>query len=414
MSAWYRAPSLPVAVLLAIAPAMAVAQFRALAPAVTLAFVLTIIAHWRAHRALPWPAPRPATLLAAALLGWCALSALWSSEGPRALLSTASLAALLLLGAMAARAVAADGAPNLRRLGVALFGGLALGAALLAFDQASGHLFRLAVRGFPRDMPFIGFGIKPALSFFVLLLPLALAVPGLALVWRLLLVAAGLAVARFVPADAAALAALAGMLAAGFGALLPRLARRLLALGLAGFFLAAPLLFGQVMARAPDLSALPFSAQHRVLIWDFVLQRIAERPLLGWGMEASRAIPGGAETFAPETLDRFGLTEPAERNLYNRAAVQRLPLHTHNAALQVHLELGLLGAVMAAALAGAILLAAGGSAIPAAALGVAASAAVTGQLSFGAWQAWWIAAMLLAAVTIAGLSALREQTQQRG
>ena len=35
------------------------------------------------------------------------------------------------------------------------------------------------------------------------------------------------------------------------------------------------------------------SAGHRLEIWHFAGQRIAERPLLGWGLDASRAIPGG-------------------------------------------------------------------------------------------------------------------------
>ena len=39
----------------------------------------------------------------------------------------------------------------------------------------------------------------------------------------------------------------------------------------------------------------PNSFIHRLLIWDFTLERIAERPLLGWGLDTSRAIPGGTD-----------------------------------------------------------------------------------------------------------------------
>lgn len=397
MSPW-RAPSLPIAVLLLVAPVLAVAQFRALAPAITVTFLLVIVAHFRAHRRLPWPTLGPVAGLGTVLLGWCAVSAAWAPAAGHALQTTGSLAALFGLGLMAARAVAADASANLRRMGSALLIGLAIGVALLLFDQLSGHWFRLAVRGFPRDVPFIGFGLKPALSFFVALLPLALMVPVVPMAARVALVAAGLGVAFLLPADAAALAALAGVGVAVAALALPRLVPRVVALSLAAFVVAAPLIFGAVLTRGPDVTRLPFSAQHRVLIWDFVGARIAERPLAGWGMESARAIPGGTERFPPETLARFGVTTPGQ---FASTSAQRLPLHPHNAALQVWLELGLVGAVLAAALVGVAIVASGPVAV-----GAAASAAVTAMLSFGAWQPWWIAVLMLVGVVAAGLRPL--------
>ena len=46
---------------------------------------------------------------------------------------------------------------------------------------------------------------------------------------------------------------------------------------------------------AQSVPGLPNSFIHRLLIWDFTLNRIAERPLFGWGLDTSRAIPGGVE-----------------------------------------------------------------------------------------------------------------------
>lgn len=408
-----RAPSFPIAVLLVVAPGLAVAQFRALAVAITLAFLLTIIAHWRAYRALPLPALRPMLGLALALLGWCAVSALWSPETPRALQSTASLAALVVLGAMAAQAIAEDSAAALRRLGPALAAGLALGVALMAFDHATGNAFRLAVRGFPADMPFIAFGLKPAFSFLALLLPLVLAAPDVPKVLRALLIGAGLALAAWLPGDAARYALVGGLVAAGVASLAPRLVARLAAVALAGFILLAPVLIGAATQRGFAIAGLPNSAAHRVLIWDFVTDRIADRPVLGWGMESSRALPEGTHTPAPETLARFGLTSPEARAWFSQRAVQRLPLHPHNASLQIWLELGAVGALLAAGLAALLLLAAGASPVAAAAIGAVTSASVTGQLSFGVWQPWWVAALVLVAVVLSAFSAIREQPQQR-
>lgn len=400
---WHRAPSTPIAVLLAIGPVLAVAQFRAMALAVSVALLVSVIAHWRNRGAPPWPRPTPMLFAAAALLLWASTSAPWSVEGPRAVGTVASLGALVLLGAMAARAVAEDDPVHLRRLGLALVIGLAVGAAVLAFDYATDNLFRRAVRGFPPPTMQIGFGLKPAAGVLALLLPLVLAVPGVRpwLRWSVLL--GGSAAVLWLPGESAKLSMLLGLAAAGAGFAVPRLASRIGAVALAGFFLLAPLVFSAALPRLPDLSALPRSAAHRVLIWDFVGDRIADRPFLGWGMESSRAIPGGDDTFPPTTLDRFGLDSPDEQAFFALPSTKRLPLHPHNAALQVWLELGVLGGVLAAALAAAVML----SARSPAALGAAAAGAVTGALSFGVWQPWWIASLLLAVVALSGLSAAR-------
>ena len=75
------------------------------------------------------------------------------------------------------------------------------------------------------------------------------------------------------------------------------------------------------------------SAQHRVEIWDFSVQRIAEKPLLGWGFDGSRHI-GALYPDASDTGRAF------------------MALHPHSAPLQIMLELGAVGAVVALALLG--------------------------------------------------------------
>jgi exopolysaccharide production protein ExoQ len=131
---------------------------------------------------------------------------------------------------------------------------------------------------------------------------------------------------------------------------------------------------------------LPRSAYHRLLVWQFTADRIAERPLVGWGFNTSRAIPGGKKN-----LD---VSEVA------------LPLHPHNAALQWRLELGLLGALLGAALFVVATVCAQryGRSRMAQAAGTAtvASAFCVAMLSFGAWQSWWLSGLFV----IAGITVL--------
>ena len=122
------------------------------------------------------------------------------------------------------------------------------------------------------------------------------------------------------------------------------------------------------------------SAIHRIYTWEFTADRIAEHPFVGWGLDSSRAIPGGQELVVQDG--------PA------------LSLHPHNAGLQIWLELGLPGAVILAALLLVIGRGLAGLPRPAMAPAAAAFAAafVFASLSFGIWQNWWVAALGLTAV----------------
>ncbi len=97
----------------------------------------------------------------------------------------------------------------------------------------------------------------------------------------------------------------------------------------------APLTFARldrVSGVVHTADEVKLSAGHRLLIWSFVGDRIAEHPLRGWGLDSSRAIPGGRDPIRPDET--------------------WLPLHPHNAPLQLWLELGVPGAVLFALLSG--------------------------------------------------------------
>lgn len=132
--------------------------------------------------------------------------------------------------------------------------------------------------------------------------------------------------------------------------------------------------------------------RHRLAIWEFVADRIVERPWLGWGFESARSIPGG------DTLISF----------YNTAGELRgtgmvLPLHPHNASMQIWLELGVPGALIAAAFAGLLFFRTGSqeaSRVHRAAGFAALSAAfIMAHASYGIWQSWWLSTLFLCAVS---------------
>ncbi len=164
-------------------------------------------------------------------------------------------------------------------------------------------------------------------------------------------------------------------------------AARALGVAAAGLMAFAPAL-ALVLTRVPGaaetgggLAKASWGA--RVAVWRFTAERIAERPLTGWGLDASRAFPGA------------------------------IPLHTHDLALQVWLELGAAGAALAAAFwwlvfEGCARLRAHDAGLGAAAAASATAYLVIGALSFGAWQEWWLALGALAAAAVAWTARARE------
>jgi len=135
----------------------------------------------------------------------------------------------------------------------------------------------------------------------------------------------------------------------------------------------------------------PNSEIHRFVIWDFAISHIFERPVFGWGLDASRAIPGGGQSV-------FLFANPDGTPATGAA----LPLHPHNMVLQIWLELGFIGFTLASALVAGILRYAtkiarnpGAGAVILATL---VSGFVIAQLGFGVWQGWWLGTLGIAAV----------------
>lgn len=122
------------------------------------------------------------------------------------------------------------------------------------------------------------------------------------------------------------------------------------------------------------LMKIPPSMEHRVYIWDFVLKYIWHQPWFGIGVNASHAIPG-----ASSSLENFGGAH--------------LPLHPHNAALQLLLELGFFGYALFAILAAFIWRYCGernSSLLTCTQLATISSFCVIAVSTFNIWISWWV------------------------
>jgi O-antigen ligase len=326
------------------------------------------------------PRPRPAFAPAATLLGclvfWGAASALWSGDSLRSLVIAGRLAGLFAAGIALADAVSCIEAP--RRLTFLLLGGLALGVAMAATD-----LVTAGAVGAPfTDRAYQATGLNRAsVSFAILLVPASAVLVCRGQVIFALIMATMTAAMIYALAGTAAKAALAAGLPMGLLLYLWRVrVARVAAVMSVLIIISAPLTFArfaQFPLLAETADAVKLSAGHRLLIWSFAGDRIAERTLTGWGLDASRAMPGGINPIRPgETW---------------------MPLHPHNAALQLWLELGVPGAVLFAllvALAWQALAAAPWPRLFTAAAGASlAIALIACFASYGIWEEWWLATL---------------------
>lgn len=208
-----------------------------------------------------------------------------------------------------------------------------------------------------------------------------LAVPALWILWArkhyliAALYAAGLLAALAVSeASAAFAAALIGLLAFCAARFCAKFVQAGLAaagsLALISFPWIAPFLF----AHRPQWSYLQTpSTGGRLEIWDFVARAIQVRPELGYGFEATR----------------FMIFQTQQ--VYHKADTV---LHPHNNVLQIWMEYGALGAILA--LAGWLFTVKHIQSAPA--LAWLSVALVMGLMSFGLWQSAWLSLLLLSAI----------------
>jgi exopolysaccharide production protein ExoQ len=392
-----------------IVPALAALAPRATAPVMVAAALG--LASLFAVRRRPLMFPSFATWGGlAVLVAWAALSNLWSIEPSWrgvAILAGGCASGLLLIRCAAAS--------EPRALGRWLVIGMSIGLFIYAFEAISGNwLTRFAHQLTWRDIiDDLAGGINThaylingtaILSLLVWPIVSLLVQRSRRLLALASLIAVVLAVGRF-GSDAGLIAIVVGALAWEITARLGRPVIRIVAVLFAILVLAMPLAAHRLLVEtdlerlALDSRQMPSSAVVRLFIWKFTTERIAERPLLGWGFDTARHIPGGDDAIQTRT--------PDGQRLINDIT---LPLHPHNQVLQIWLELGAFGA-MIVAIAGAALIWRIGSQPPPirnGALALVTTIFVYDLASFGVWQSWWIAAVFIAIAIQCAITAPRE------
>ena len=338
-----------------------------------------------------WPRPSPWLAVPAALLvAWAAAAMAWAPAEAAPPGKVAMLAAVFVAGFAFVHAAARLAPAERARVGTALVAGWSAGFLLLAAEVApGGPALKLyyAMQGDPAAWAAAIYNRR--IAYLLLLAPAVAAVllhrrgpaaAALPLAAAALLTVAGAMESALVGVAAGAAAGLAAAAA-------PRAAGRAVAVLAVVAVAAMPFLpFGPLAPErlGEQAGRVAYSAEHRLHIWRFAAERIAERPLAGWGAAATRHVPGGS-------------AELPGGGTY-------ISLHTHNGTLQVWLELGAVGAGLLAALAAALALAAAatpsrGDAVLALA-GFAAAGTVF-NLSFGIWQEDWLAMLALTAALLA-------------
>lgn len=290
--------------------------------------------------------------LAALLLFWVSLSAVWSPAGEGvfsgpflgdgfALEASYLRIAFTLIGSFLFLKLVVDAPPaRLDHVPYWIYGGLLIhlfavagiaffkdslfasqGHALVLTGQSMGRNINLVALGAPLLLAGLfslkdrGIGFLGAGALVALVIALALRLDGLSAVLALVLGGACFGIMRVANKG-------------GF---------RILFNTMAGAIFLAPAIVMAMVTAGPSVAAmLPLTARQRILIWQATLERIVEAPIFGHGVNASAS---WTEKYAsrPDFLDQL-IVDLAERRI--------IPNHSHNMAMQLWAETGLVGIIL--------------------------------------------------------------------
>lgn len=328
---------------------------------------------------------RPAAVLLLLALIWAAISSTWSPSHPSKPANSVALKLALMLPLYWSAMCGAKRAdPRLKTLALSVlaWGSALLGLLILAEFATDAMIFEKLHVSFYGPIRHDISEVRVAHSTFTMMLiaPLAIAaaIRTRATPWLgVPMIVGGVAAAIRFKAEAPVVAVVLAALVALIVWRWPRGGPKALAGAAVVYWLGAPLVILGVRAsgayeRLERFVELSWSM--RMGFWSHALDWIGDHPVRGWGLDASRVFGPG------------------------------IVLHPHDSALQIWLELGAPGALIAAAFSWVTLRRLSRPTPDLAATAVAAAASVYllfGALNFGVWQEWWLALVALIAVVAA-------------
>lgn len=368
---------------LLVVPTLCVFADKSTVPTLIVVTALALPGAWL-HGWRPSLPSHAALTLIAATIGWIWIASLWSFDPGESLVTSIQLLSLIVVAWLLSDSVVRvpdRGDPAGRGIARCAVTGIAAAAAALMIEMLFDMPIKTAVTGLWEDGGADASETNRGGTFLVvglwLVLPLtalATARPRLVALSLAVITVAAIAVSESGTNKVALLAGAAFFALAWLGRPV-RLTMwaSAICLGLIAIPWLAQAMFDAGLHEGDHLR---FSVQHRIFIWHHVSDWAFEQPWFGWGFDSSSAFPNrGIEPL------------PGYQSV--------IPLHPHNAALQIWLELGVVGLLLAVGVTARVAWraeAAGNAWAPW--LGAAAmSALVAANLGYGIWQTQWIAAL---------------------
>jgi O-antigen ligase len=366
-------------------PPLSLLSQKAVVPWLLIVAVAACAVVWRAERRLPFP-DRTIAMGFAALLLWCAIASFWGFDLMGSLFLALRIGTIFTAGLMLF-AIARGLDDRVREnLGHWFLAGILVALAIMMVEIAFRFPIFELITGQRADQTNMSARLNRGATAMAMMVW-----PAAAVVWRrgrlwaaLILCAAVVMILSQMASGAAILGAVAGGLTAALVLTHRRAGRALLVVATIAAFAGTTLAANELARRDwQDAVWLEDSARHRVDIWNYTADLIAQKPLTGWGFDASRAITKA---------------RPAE----HAGKWQLLPLHPHNAPLQILLELGAVGAVIVFVLLMLLVGRIEGLSKPARVCGQAlfVSTLAIACTAYGLWQNQWLAMMFSAALLI--------------
>ena len=140
---------------------------------------------------------------------------------------------------------------------------------------------------------------------------------------------------------------------------------------------------------------------HRYIIWTSAVDHIVEKPILGSGLDSTRAL------YSNKDMIRYDV-EIKSTGKKQYFLAEPIPLHPHNAILQIWLELGAAGAALLAFFLACSLHYIGKSTQniweSALIIGLFFTGLTISSLSYGVWQSWWLGSLVIASSLMAAVT----------